>query len=96
MKGRRTPHVLGLSWVPKTGHQMRAPGFCTGKNSKASHSEVKAVYLEIHIPRTECGPSQKVTEISNLKSGKIFTFALFFFLIFKGFKSSIHVNTVLY
>lgn len=94
MKGWRTPHVLGLSWVPKTGHQMRAPGFCTGKNSKASHSEMKAVYLEIHVWRTECCSSQKVTAVSNLKSGKIFTSA--FFLIFKGFKSSIPVDTVLY
>ena len=78
------------------GHQMRALGFCTEKNSKVSHGEVKAVYLEIHIPRTECGPSQKVIAVNTLRLVKYSLLLSFFFLIFKGFKSSIHVNTVLY
>ena len=37
------------------------PWLCTGKNSKASHSKVKAgLFREIHTLGTECGPSQEV------------------------------------
>ena len=36
------------------------PRLCTEKNSKASHSKVKAgLFREIHTLGTECGPSQE-------------------------------------
>ena len=45
---------------PWDGLPGEGPWLHTGKNSRVSHSKVKADLLrEIHTPWRECGPSQK-------------------------------------
>ena len=41
----------------------KGPWLCTAKNSRVTQSEREVgLFRELHIPQTECGPSQKARE----------------------------------
>ena len=58
MRGWSCPRSQAGLW---DGPPSEAPWLHEGKNLRVSHSKVKAgVIREIHIPQTQCCPSQKV------------------------------------
>ena len=58
MRGWSYPRSRASPW---DGPPRECPWLCAGKNSRASHSKVKAASLrEIHIPQADGSLSQKV------------------------------------